>query len=102
MHTYEKLRDLLEHELDEIVASGELNESKLHCVDKMVDILKDLDEIEENGYSESYRARPRYSYRRNSRGYSRDGDLMMRMENMMDGAQNEDERNMIRRIMNNM
>ena len=96
MHTMENLRDLLENELSEIVAMGELDDHKIECIYKIVDIMKDIGEIEshdgysEMGYRNSYRRSGRRSYR---------NDDMMRMDDLMSRAQNEDERNMIRRIM---
>lgn len=110
MHTMESLRDLLENELSEIVATGELDEHRIGCIDKIVDILKDLGEIEmsemgysEAGYRNSYRSGRRngYSGRRSYRGYARngygmDGDMM---GDLMSRAQNDEEREVIRRIM---
>lgn len=52
-NTYEKLRDLLEGEIDEIVKGGSLDKDKLHCLYEMVDIIKDTGEIDDHdsGYS---------------------------------------------------
>lgn len=102
MHTMENLRDLLENELSDIVSMGSVDGHKLDCIYKIVDILKDLDEIEGSGYSERGRSMGRYSGRQYGRGYYRDGDMTMRMEDMMNNAQSEEERKMIRRIMNQM
>ena len=52
-NTYEKLRDLLEGEIDEIVKGGSLDKEKLHCLYEMVDVIKDIGEIDDHdsGYS---------------------------------------------------
>ena len=52
-NTYEKLRDLLEGEIDEIVNGGSLDKEKLHCLYEMVDVIKDIGEIDDHdtGYS---------------------------------------------------
>ena len=56
-NTYEKLRDLLEGEIDEIVKGGSLDKEKLHCLYEMVDVIKDVGEIteQEGGYSQANR-----------------------------------------------
>lgn len=53
--TMQELRMLMTKELDEIVRRGELDENSLVCIYKMVDILKDIGEIEsaEQGYSQA-------------------------------------------------
>ena len=105
MYTMDNLRDMLENELSEIVAMGEIDDHNLECVYKIVDILKDLGEIETRDGSEmgrSYGRRGEYTGRRYPRGRGRDEDLMTRLEDMMDTAQTDEERNTIRRIMNSM
>lgn len=103
MHTMDNLRDMLEDELSEIVANGTIDDHNLECIYKIVDVIKDIGEIEmrDGGYSERGRM-GRYSGRRYGRNSYRDGDMMTRMEDMMNTAQTEEERNMIRRIMNQM
>lgn len=44
-NTYDKLRDLLEDEIDEIVKGDTLDKDKLHCLYEMTDIIKDIGEI---------------------------------------------------------
>ena len=125
--TFDKLRDMIGSEMDQITARGELDENSLACTYKMVDILKDLGEIEMNdgGYSQRYM--PQYpmnsygmggnSYRNNNTmyrgnsyrnsyngmgGYSRTGDTMDKLHQMMNEAQTEHERETIRRVMETM
>ena len=128
MHnTYDNLRELVEKEMHEISKRGELDETTLAYLYKLVDIAKDIGEIEdqESGYSGRYypymmdsRGRSynngysmrnrdsmgRYSrnYSNNSyRGYSGD-DMMAKLEHMMDTAGSEAERQTIQRIMSQM
>lgn len=125
--TFDKLRDMIGSEMDQITARGELDENSLACTYKMVDILKDLGEIEMNdgGYSQRYM--PQYpmnsygmggnSYRNNNTmyrgnsyrnsyngmgGYSRTGDTMDKLHQIMNEAQTEQERETIRRVMETM
>lgn len=88
MRVYDDVKDLVEDEIDKIIKQGDLNDTTLMHLDKLVDIAKDLCEIEEkdmemeSGYSQ--RMYPHYydngnsmmdrgnSYRRDSMGrYSR-------------------------------
>lgn len=130
-HTFEDLREIVIKEIDEINKKGELDENSLACIYKLVDILKDINEIEsaeDNGYSTMYRpshmdwngyrggnsyARNRDSMGRYSRdygnsyrgGYSRDGEreeIMAKMGHMMDTAASETERQAIQRVMNQL
>lgn len=130
--TYDDLREMLMKELDEIVQQGQMDGNTIECVYKMVDILKDLGEIEkhEMGYSQtgysmypyawegnSYEGNRGYSrQRRDSMGrYSRDNysnrdysrnsereEIMAKMGRMMDNASSETERQAIQRIMNQL
>ena len=127
--TFEKLRDIIKVEMDAVVAKGELDENSLACTYKMVDILKDLGEIEmsDSGYSQRYipqypmnsgnsygmggnSYRNNMSYRGNSYrnsyngngGYSRNGDTMDKLHQLMNEAQTEQEREAIRRVMDSM
>lgn len=125
-HIYETLREMIENEIDTITKKGALDEKSLMCLDKLVDIRKDLMEIEggnadsgqsyiggnRNSYgsSRSYGNSGNYqryggSYRGGNsyRGYSRDGgDMIDRLEEMMDQATTEREREAIRRCMESM
>lgn len=124
----EDVREIILKEMDDIAAKRELDENSLICVYKMVDIIKDITEIEEkesemsmssysaNGsyeYGNSYANRvgngrsSRYNYARGNSsnrggGYSRDGDVMDKLNRMMNEASSDTERDVIRRIMNNM
>lgn len=130
-NTYEKLRDLLEGEIDEITKGGSLDKEKLHCIYEMIDIIKDMGEIDDHdsgystgrvyydpmmhGYSGMNRNNGRYSRTGYSRGgsynsgmsyrgggYSRGGDVMSNLQSMMQDAQTEQERDAIRRVMDMM
>lgn len=124
--TFEDLRAIVMKEIDEINKKGELDDNTLVCAYKLIDIVKDIHEIDEkmnggysqtgmypyNGYGNSYATRNRDSMGRYSRdgygnsyrGYSRDSDtdMMAKMEHMMNTAGSETERQMIQRIMNQM
>lgn len=129
--TFEDLRAIVMKEIDEINKKGELDENTLVCAYKLIDIVKDIHEIDEkmnggysqtgmyphmmygNSYGNSYATRNRDSMGRYSRdgynsyrgGYSREGerdDMMAKMEHMMNTAGSETERQMIQRIMNQM
>ena len=117
-NTYEKLRDFLEDEIDDIVKDGSLDKDKLHCLYEMIDVIKDIGEIDDHdsGYSQANRMyMPRRGYSRTNysrggsygggssyRGYSRTGDTMENLERMMNEAQTEQERDAIRRVMDMM
>lgn len=91
-HTLDDLREIVTKEIDEINKKGELDENSLVCVYKLVDILKDIGEIEgqEMGYSCRYMGYPYmmddgnsyrggYSNRYSNTGYSmRNRDSMGR------------------------
>lgn len=51
---YDKLKDMLEAEIDKIVRDGQITQTSLCNLDTLVDIVKDIDEIKEKqeyGYS---------------------------------------------------
>lgn len=128
MVDYEKIRKMVECELDKIAALPELNDTTLMQVDKLVDIAKDINELESQGMSfggnsqrsyggsyngqNSYRSgRESYGSYNNGRsynqgynqGYSMHGSRDALMESLnvaMDNAQNDHERNAIRELMN--
>jgi len=118
---YEDLKNMVENEIEKIVKQNDLNDTTLMQLDKLVDIVKDICEMEpgmnEEGYSQ--RMYPRYyndnamvnhgnSYRRDSMGrYSRDGydnmnysrhgdDIADRLGRMMSEATTDRERDAIR------
>lgn len=96
-NTYEDLREMVDKELREITKRGEMDDMSLEHTYKLVDIAKDICEIEEkeSGYSERYMGYPymmeggssragRYSREGYSRdGYSRDGYSMRQNRDSM-------------------
>ena len=123
-----ELKDKLCKELDEIAKKPEMSAGDLEAAHKLTDTIKNLDKIEmleEDGYSRagnweadmrgtygrgsSYRGRKRDSMGRYSRegrdgrgGYSRDSakdEMMRHLDEMMDSASSEKEREIIRRTM---
>lgn len=64
-NTFEDLREIVMREIDEINKRGELDENSLVCVYKLVDIIKDINEIEtgeEGGYAMAMNSRMAYPY----------------------------------------
>lgn len=60
---YSKVRKLVECEIDKISALPEINDTHLAHLDKLVDIIKDIDEIEGNEMSmDGYSQRTMYGY----------------------------------------
>ena len=123
MEYMHELKEKLCEELEEIARKGELGAGDLEIVHKLTDTIKNLDKIEmleeDGGYSRGgdwemegrgrYNRGNSYARRRDSRGrytsdrrYSRDDaktHMMEQMEQMMNGTQNEREREIIRRAM---
>lgn len=127
-----ELKDKLCKELDEIARKPEMGAGDLEIVHKLTDTIKNLDKIEmleEGEYSQSrdwdfpnrtvydkdnsyanrgkHYVRGHYSReRRDSRGrYSREGakdQMMEQMEEMMDSATTDREREIIRRAMDQL
>ncbi len=129
-NTKDKLCKLLDSEMEKIAAMPTLNDASLSNLYKLVDVKKDLYEIEEkkmivdegnsygryggymNGnsnrypmvppiYGESYNGN---SYQMNNNGYSRDrgSDSYAHLEEAMRSATSEAERDAIRQVMNKM
>lgn len=114
-----KIVDNLNKEITKILDHGELTKDTLHCLYEIVDVLKDMGEVDEKemeigGYSQrggmySQRMMP-YSYNSYDRGnsygggsynsYGSERDHMM--NEFMSQASNDHERDLIRRIMNRM
>lgn len=68
---YKKTRDLLERELEKLVASDNMTATNLELTYKIVDVIKDIDEICEKDsmlYGEDYSGRRGYNMR-SSRAY---------------------------------
>ena len=123
MEYMHELKEKLCDELEEIARKGELGAGDLEIVHKLTDTIKNLDKIEmleeDDGYSRDgdwemegrgrYNRGSSYARRRDSRGrytsdrrYSRDDaktHMIEQMEQMMNGTQNEREREIIKRAM---
>lgn len=124
-HMYE-LKEKLCRELEEVARKPEMGAGDLELIHKLTDTIKNIDKIdalEDDGYSRdgdwemegrgrynrgsSYARRKRDSMGRYSREwrdgrYSRDDaktHMMEQMEQLMNGSQNEREREIIRRAM---
>ena len=118
MIDYEKIRNLVECEIDKISKKDQLTENSLQVLDKLVDIRKDLDELEMNdGIADYYENWDGNSYARGRsyrRGYNRGGnsytrgryggnsydvghdDMIEHLHYALDNAANEKEREAIR------
>ncbi len=127
MGNYDRYKENICREIDEIFNEGQLSIECIHVLGEMFDIIKDIAETEEKeaivesynvdgGYSQRGRMMPRYyegnsygnsyggsSYYgrgRNYNGYSRDDgkrDLVSKLEAMWNEAKNDQERDMIKR-----
>lgn len=120
---YDKLHDIVDCEIDKISNKGELNDAMLANLYKLVDVKKDLCEIEEMemGIEQSGNSyRTGNSYRGRNGGYSRRGNNMMsygyggntgysmdanessysHLEEAMKHASSEQEREAIRKLIN--
>lgn len=112
---YDKLHDLVDCEIDKIANKPELNDMLLANLYKLVDVKKDLFEIEEMEMGEDNQSGN--SYRNGNRGYSRRGSNMSyrydngysmdndnssytHLEEAMKHANSEQEREAIRKLIN--
>ena len=124
MDTLDKLNEMLEKELTEIVKKGAITPDQLVAVDKVVDIMKDIKEIcnmDDHGYSQrgySYdnwdgsRGSNRVRYNRgnytrgnSNRGYSRHDEreeILDRLDYLMENSGTEQERQAIRQALNTL
>lgn len=122
MHKMEELKQMLTDELNKVIKKGELSAGSLDVIDKLTHSIKSIDTIvamEDAGYSQegynnrymgnSYERGNSYARgrnaRRDSRGrYSRDDysmdDIKDKLQEMMEDASNEREREAIRKVMN--
>lgn len=125
--TLENIYNMMMRELDVLSSKGELDETSLCFIDKMVDIIKDIGEIDHSsieGYSNAgripmYPYDMNYSYNnrmynggnsyagggnsyRSGGGYSRDNEAMDKLNRMMNEASSPQERETIRKIMDKM
>ena len=115
------LKDKLQDELDEIARKPDMSAGDLETVHKLTDTIKNIDKIcalEEEGYSQAgdwdvhgYGRGNSYARRRDSRGrysrdgYSRDGGkerMMEHLDQAMDAATTEREREAIRRMLDEL
>lgn len=117
-----ELKEKLCRELEEVARKPEMGAGDLELIHKLTDTIKNIDKIdalEDGGYSRDgdwemegrgrYNRGSSYARRRDSRGrytsdrrYSRDDaktHMIEQMEQMMNGTQNEREREIIRRAM---
>lgn len=129
MKSMEKLREMLCDEIDKVVDQGELTTGSLESVGKLLDAIKDLDEIVMNdhdgGYSQrgygghimyypsemyydggdmgEHSNRNMRSYR-NNRYYYDDGKdhMIEQLRHMMDQTSNEKERQAIQKCIRQM
>ena len=127
MEIFEDLKDLLVHDIDDVVKKGNIDPSDYEGLCKAVKIYKDLSTIEameeygedEEMYENPVSRSPRYnmrmsnnrgsSYRRgrgaDGRYVSRDGHMngdMETLNEMLSHAKNDAERQMIERMMQQM
>ena len=126
---YDRLYDMINCEIDKIENKGELNVASLDNLDKLVDIIKDLQTIDAMSYAEErdygfsnggYSNRNRMMYN-NDGGYSNGryyrgrnmnygysygdggrGEMINHLEQAMAQASSEEERNEIRQMIDKM
>lgn len=106
-----ELYDILCDELEKITEKGELTAGSLDAVDKIIDIMKDIEDMGYSGdmmgrsYGRSYDDHSynrSYARRRDSMGrYSRD-EFKDRLEDVMRSAPNEKTRKELERLMMKM
>lgn len=122
MKVFDRIKDMLCDELEEIAKKNELTSSNLDVIYKAVDVIKDLTTVEameqegysNDGYSGHYPyyhiyddgnsyTRKRDSMGRYSRddGYSRDS-MKDELRQMMDRAKSDKEREALRKAMDSM
>lgn len=123
MHLYDDVKSMVEDEIEKISKQGDLNHESLMNLDALIDISKDICEIQmssdemETGYSQrmypqmyydggynhgnSYRGMGRYSRMDGGdmNNYSRHGDIADRLGKMMTEATTDREREAIRRAL---
>lgn len=123
MDTLDRIYEMMYCELDDIAKKEKLDSKDVELIDKFVDIIKDIDEINGNtdmGYSQmngssymrgrSGRMMPMYnrgsSYGRSrNNGYSRDEskDIMIEhLQDVMDMAVDEKDRKAVERLISQM
>lgn len=108
MKVYHDIKDMLERELEQIADKRELTSNNLEVMDKVVDIIKDIEticamrEYSDDGYSGSYpyymyddgmsgaRGRGRYAKRDSMGRYSSDGGYSGRYDRDIRGYSRDD------------
>lgn len=118
---YKRAKGLFEKELEKIVDKGDITPANLDYSYKLIDIIKDIDEVcamdnaereyedeysgrrsYRNGYSRNY-PYENYSYRgsyQGNPGYSGNSMIVSKLHNLMNEASNEKERMMIQSWLN--
>lgn len=111
MKNLHEIREMLMNELRNTTEGNALTFDKLKVIDLLTHSIKSIDTInamQESGYSNTYRntGNRYYEYRDNrtdrDNRYSRDdarSNMIMRMEDMLDEAANDREREAIRKAM---
>lgn len=111
--------DMLNDEMGKILSTGDISKEKLCLIGEIVDIMKDIKEIDgedmeggmykgnsNRGYSQRYNSynsyNNGYSYRRGRSMDSERDHIMSKMEQFMNQASNENERQLVRRIMDSI
>lgn len=104
-----RTRDILLGELDKINQKGSLTSESLSYVDKIIDILKDVHEMDPT-IADNYNGMPRYYYgNTRDRGYvvtpyhenhygAGKSEMIEHLQRALDMAQTEQERDSIRRM----
>lgn len=97
----EMICDRLYDEIEEVGRAEKLSPSSIEMLDKAVDILKDLKEMEhmDSGYSGRYAYEGGGTSSRRGR-YSRNSEAVSKLEDMYNNAGSDKEREIIRKVMN--
>lgn len=118
-----KLKKMLCEELENYGKKGDMSAGSLDIVDKLAHAVKNIDKIIENyddeggsnyypmyrsyardgrSYAQRRDARGRYSRNYSMEGYSRYGDTVEQLRDLMDEMPNEQTRNELQRLVNKM
>lgn len=105
-----RMVEVFNKEISKILEHGELSKDTLHSLYEIIDVFKDMCEMDEKGMESGYSQRmmPRYHSYDDRMGYSRNSynsygsDRERMMDNFMNQATNERERELVRRIMSSM
>lgn len=120
MDTLDKIYDMMYCELDDLSKKDKLDTKDVELIDKFVDIIKDINEIESSpnmgGYSQMNNRGNSYGYRMNrynrgssygrgGNGYSRNDSKEMMLDHLqdiMDMAVDERDRKAVEKLMSQM